>query len=121
MPKKPGTSKLLIWVLLFLFGLTVFVYLKPKKVDDYSVEITYPSGKSVHSLTKNQIISVDGFEGKVVIEIQNQRVKVLSSSCQNKICIKAGQIHVPGPVIICAPNRVMVRIIKNRSKPLVTY
>jgi hypothetical protein len=105
--------------LLLLSGL-IFLQNKPK-VDDYSVEIDSPSEKIVQPLLKNQVINITGLIGTVTVKIQDRVVKVIASNCPDKICIKAGNISKPGPVIICSPNRVMVRILSRRIKPLVTY
>ena len=123
MQKKPRTySPYLVYSGITLFLLLVLLFFSNQnRSGDYSVEITSPREKIVQPIRKEQIISVDGAHGKVMVQIQNRGVKVISSSCPDQICVKAGEIKIPGPMNICAPNRVMVRIIKNNFKPLVTY
>ncbi len=50
------------------------------------------------------------------IEINKNGVKVLESSCPRKICIKHGLIKKTGEAIICAPNRIIVKINGRQSK-----
>jgi hypothetical protein len=90
-------------------------------VGDYSVEIISPGVKIVQSLNKTQTIQVKGLNGMVTVQIQNNSVKVINSNCHDKICIKQGIISKPGPMILCAPNQVMIRVITRRIKSLVTY
>jgi hypothetical protein len=49
-------------------------------------------------------------EGVVVIEYGNRKVRVLTSSCVNKICVKQGWISGQGQSIACVPNRFLAVI-----------
>lgn len=62
---------------------------------------------------KDRIVSVEGAEGKTVVEIKNHRVRVTESPCHNKLCIKQGWIK--SGVIVCLPNRVVVTIGKYKN------
>lgn len=121
MRKKLRIYRGLLLGLVFLSAVMSFVYIRHVRIDDYSVEITSPKEYSVVPLSKNKVINVNGLEGKVVVQIQNRTVRVVSSRCENQICVKTGEIKSPGPMIICAPNQVMVRIIKKRMKTFITY
>ncbi len=48
--------------------------------------------------------------GPVVVERKNSRVRILSASCPNKICIKMGWIDNSGGMIVCAPGKVLISI-----------
>lgn len=127
MQKKQKTYKpicVLIFFLLLLGCLFLF-YLRWVALDDYSVEIDTPNVKIIHPLYKNKQIPVQGSTGKVIVEIKNHKVHIISSNCPDKTCIKTGFISNPGPMILCAPNRVLVRIIRKSPKKgdstLVTY
>jgi hypothetical protein len=123
MLKKPKISRkysLFIFVSLGILVLFFLIFYQNRN-GDYSVEITSPLETIVQPIHKNQIISINGINGIVVVQIEDRRVRVLSSKCPDQICVKAGEIKSPGPMIICAPNRVMVRIIKNNFQTLVTY
>ena len=62
------------------------------------------------SLNDDQRFSVDGRLGKTEIEIKDRRVRVIESPCKRKICLHTGWIHKPYQTIICAPNRVVIRL-----------
>ncbi|MBC7082580.1 MAG: NusG domain II-containing protein [Firmicutes bacterium] len=47
----------------------------------------------------------------VVVEItEDGRARVRASDCPDKVCVKTGWIEHPGEVIVCLPNRVVVKI-----------
>ena len=68
------------------------------------------NGRPVYILPvdKDRTVSVEGPEGKTVIEIKDHRVRVTESPCHNKLCIKQGWIE--SGAIVCLPNRVIVTI-----------
>jgi hypothetical protein len=58
-------------------------------------------------------IFVEGVLGTTTVEIKQGNVHVLSSPCENHICMNTGWISNPGQIIVCLPNEVVVRLIKN--------
>lgn len=70
--------------------------------------------KYVLSIEEDKIISIRGILGYTQIEIKNKKVRVISSPCKNKDCIKQGWIDKG--IIICLPNRVIIRIGKDKKE-----
>ena len=68
------------------------------------------NGRPVYILPidKDRIVSVDGPEGRTVVEIKDRRLRVTESPCHNKLCIKQGWIE--SGAIVCLPNKVVVTI-----------
>jgi len=58
---------------------------------------------------KRQLV-VQGVRGETVIEVQGSYIRIIASDCPDKLCIKMGRKSRPGEVIVCLPNRVVVRI-----------
>lgn len=58
----------------------------------------------------DKMINVEGEKGRVVIEVKDGGVRVVESSCLQKICVNTGRINRPGQNIICLPNKVLVTI-----------
>ncbi len=54
---------------------------------------------------------IKGFQGYSLLEVGDNKVKMVESPCPDKICIGMGWISRPGESIICIPNRVVVRIV----------
>lgn len=49
----------------------------------------------------------------VTFEIKNHEIKIKSSNCTDKICENTGYIHSPMQVIVCLPNKLVIKIIAN--------
>ena len=61
-------------------------------------------------MLKDRIIHLEPFGVSMVVEIRDQKVRVLSSSCQQQICVLkgwTGQVHNP---IICIPNKITIDV-----------
>ena len=70
-------------------------------------------------LNKNNIMRIKGKIGLLTIEIKKGRVRVVKSSCANKICVKTGWISRNGEYIACVPNQVLIKLVskkKNKEK-----
>lgn len=57
-----------------------------------------------------QQVIISGSIGKTIIEIGQGTARVLDSACPEKICVKTGKIHRAGELIVCVPNKVVVKI-----------
>jgi len=54
--------------------------------------------------------TVPGPLGQTVIEVRDGRIRIADSPCPHKICVRTGWIGRSGRMIVCLPNRVVVRI-----------
>jgi hypothetical protein len=69
------------------------------------------SGKTwVFPLEAEERISVPGPLGETVVTIAGGQALVLSSPCDNQLCVAAGHIGRPGNWTACLPNKVLVSI-----------
>ena len=64
---------------------------------------------------------IKGANGLTVIEILDQRVRVISSACPDKLCVHSGWIDKPGQILVCLPNKVVVRIISDEQQDIDFY
>lgn len=55
-------------------------------------------------------VEVQGVLGKSIIEVDKNRVRVISAPCPDKDCIRQGWITKPGQMSVCLPNRVVVKM-----------
>jgi len=69
-----------------------------------------------YSLQGKSTLKVEGEQGESEIEIHDGRVRMVSSPCLQKTCIKSGWISKPGSSIVCAPNRLVIKIIGEGKK-----
>ena len=65
------------------------------------------------SIFDNQHLEIKGLIGTTVIEIKNGKVWVSQSDCPHQICVATGKIHRAGDVIVCIPNKVVVKVKKH--------
>lgn len=67
-------------------------------------------------LQKDKIITL--LNGKMQIEVNKGKIRVLSSDCPQHLCANMGWIQHSGQTIVCVPNQVLVEI-KSKYPPLV--
>lgn len=79
------------------------------------IEIRGASQEWVFPLDSEQSLAVEGPLGQTVVRISGGQVRVLSSPCPEKICVKTGAIARPGQTIACLPNRVFI-VIRGSSR-----
>ncbi len=65
-------------------------------------------------------ISAQGPLGITHIRIAGGRVWVVDSPCPHKLCVKMGKKVRAGEVIVCVPNRVIVRVEGRRDFDSIT-
>ena len=66
-----------------------------------------PDGRSVIELSENATYRVQGRDGEVVLRAVAGAVRVDSSTCADKLCVRSGALMAGRP-IVCAPNGVTV-------------
>ncbi|GHT78274.1 hypothetical protein FACS1894130_04570 [Spirochaetia bacterium] len=59
-------------------------------------------------------VVVAGPLGETVVEIRGGEARVVSSPCDNQICVVEGPVHAGGEWVACLPNGVFV-LIEGRS------
>ncbi len=66
-------------------------------------------------LNKNKIYTVDGFNGEVVIEVKDNKVRIIEETSPLNICSKMGFIKESYESLICLPNKIIVTIESNKK------
>ena len=54
---------------------------------------------------------------KNVIEVDRYRVRMVHADCPDNDCVRQGWISCPGQIIVCLPNRVVIKIIASKNLP----
>ena len=80
---------------------------------DGSTVLVDVAGKTVEKLDlrENGTVTVRGEKGELTIEVRDGRVRVAEADCPNRICVRTGWRSRGGDVIVCVPNRAIVRIL----------
>ncbi|MBQ1328418.1 MAG: NusG domain II-containing protein [Eubacterium sp.] len=111
---KKADIILLIGILLLGIAMIFIIQLFKKPGKKVVVEI---DGKEVESFYLNE--AKDGLEktyksydgkGENTILIKDNKVKVISADCPDKICVKHKEIDSVGESIICLPHRFVVEV-----------
>lgn len=58
----------------------------------------------------NLKIPVPVTAGENIVEIDRDRVRMLYAQCPDEDCIRQGWISRPGQIIVCLPNRMVIKI-----------
>lgn len=95
-----------------LTGVTVAAYASGSPV---FVSIQSVDEEWLYPLDTDRTVEVPGPIGTTMIEISNKTVRVIDSPCRDRICITMGTLTQTGEWSACLPNRVLVRIIGERS------
>ncbi|NLZ54362.1 MAG: NusG domain II-containing protein, partial [Thermoanaerobacteraceae bacterium] len=59
--------------------------------------------------------SVPVTTGENIVEIDRDRVRMLYAQCPDKDCMRQGFISRPGQMIVCLPNRMVIKIQSDKS------
>ncbi|HHW02032.1 MAG TPA: NusG domain II-containing protein [Thermoanaerobacterales bacterium] len=61
-------------------------------------------------------VKVPGLLGESIVEVDKDRVRMLYSPCPDKDCERQGWASRPGQLLVCLPNRVVVKIQGDRAQ-----
>lgn len=76
------------------------------------IAIISVNGKEIKrlNLSEEQQLEFTGAQGRFVVQVQEHAIKMLESTCPGALCCQMGSINKPNQVIVCVPNRVIIRI-----------
>ena len=99
--------------IVLLSGLALWWFLRPASADPGtgSVEI-YVNGKLFETadLSADREIPVQSGKGRNLVRIRDGRVSMAEANCPDKICLRSGAKSGAGGMIVCLPNRIVVKI-----------
>lgn len=75
-----------------------------------TVLVTAPDDEYLFASSVEETISVEGPIGQTVVAVADGGARVVSSPCDNQICVLTGRVERAGRWIACLPNRVFVSI-----------
>jgi hypothetical protein len=109
---KKGDKFLLLFILIILGIVALQIFIPNTKSKTLIVRSDGKIVKTIPLSTNlSKKITVKSKEGFLTIEIDKGRVKVIQSTCRDKLCIKQGWIEKIGESIVCLPNRISISII----------
>lgn len=107
-----------IFLISFLFLLSIILFIFQEKASYPSYLIVEVNNKeilkiNINTLKSKKEFSVEGILGKSFFLYDPKKgIRMISSPCPDKICIRQGWINKAGETIVCLPNRVVIRLEK---------
>lgn len=95
-------------VIILLFSLTLF----RKKANIANV---YYENELILEidLSINKTYEVDGYNGKVKIEVLNNQIRVVEENSPYHLCSKQDFVSKSGESIVCLPNKIIIELPNN--------
>ena len=105
----PGDIILIIGIILLgIASLVIIDHLK-QPGETATIEVAGKMPQQVN-LQETQVLSLRGAIGQTTIRIDHGAVQVTHSDCPEKICVRTGKIRQAGEMIVCVPNKIVIRI-----------
>ncbi len=114
----PFDVVLIVLILFVSTGVILFTELGLNwQLSETSEAVVYHEGKLLDRLSLDKDREIILLKGKMIREIKDEAVRVKKSDCPRKICVNRGWIKIPGQVIVCVPNKILIEI-KKPAAPL---
>ena len=102
---------LIVFVLFSCISILLFTKMGLNwQLSEVSEAAVYHEGGFLRSLTLNKDQNIDLLDGKIILEVREGRIRVKKSDCPRRICVHVGWIKVPGQIIACVPNKILIEI-----------
>lgn len=100
--------------LVLLLLLIVIIFFLFKSSNKGNVANIYYNDELIKtiSLDIDDIYTVNGYNGEVVIEVKDNKVRVIEEVSNRNLCSKQGY----GEVIVCLPNRIVIKVEKKDNE-----
>ena len=109
----------IIMAFIILFILLSFLFIKnlnkePNKWVLIEVNSQLVEKININQLETGTVMAVDGPLGSSLIEFADGKVRMQESPCPDGICESQGWISQVGQIIVCLPNKVVIRIVEKQ-------
>lgn len=119
--------KNLIWAAVFaavIAACLIFIFLTGGKSGENSAEI-YEDGKLVKTIAdldpeKEYSFEIKTKNGTNTLSVGGGSIWVSSADCSNQTCVHAGKISLAGQTVICAPHKLVIRVVGETSADAMT-
>lgn len=109
-------SDIKLLILLLSIALISFLLIKfNQKKDDNLKAIVYYEDREILTINMNinNIYTVNGYLGPVVIVVENKKIAVKEEISPNNLCSKQGFVSNSMTPIICLPNKIIIKLVSN--------
>lgn len=117
----------LIWAAVFaavIAACLIFIFLTGGKSGENSAEI-YEDGKLVKTIAdldpeKEYSFEIKTKNGTNTVSVGGGSIWVSSADCSNQTCVHAGKISLAGQTVICAPHKLVIKVVGETSADATT-
>lgn len=106
-----GDSYIIAFIL--ILALVIYILTLPKTYENNFVEV-YLDGELVYreelEVGIKEYIEIDETVQNT-IEIDGLQVRIIEATCQDHVCENTGYISKAGEVIVCLPNKLLIKIV----------
>lgn len=112
--------KLIIFII--IIGFVFILFININKEEGNAIEVYYEDKLILSAdLNVNDVYTVDGKLGDVVIEVKDRKVRVLKENSPRNICSREGYISDSTKPLICLPNKIIIKIVDSSEIDGVVY
>lgn len=100
------------WLIIILLILSLgFIIIRKVTYKKSNYAYVYYENEVIEKidLNINNIYTVNGYNGDVVIEVKDKKIRVVEENSKEHICSKQGFVSDDTP-IICLPNKIVIKI-----------
>lgn len=103
---------IIIGLLLLSFSPNIIFAKTLSKINDNKYATVKIEGQYYDNinLSANNEITLETPNGKNILVVQNNEIKMKYSECNDSICVKQGNISKVGQTIICLPHELIIEI-----------
>jgi hypothetical protein len=97
---------------MILIGFFVCIFLIQSSTNEGQIVTIFVDNQEQYRfrIFEDRTIAIHGAIGDTVVKVESGKVWVESASCPHQICKNMGKISKAGEVIVCIPNRLLIRI-----------
>ena len=115
-------SDIKLVIILFIIIVSIFIFINITKKEGSIAEVYYEDNKVLTiDLNKDGEYKTEGYQGEVILEVKDKKVRVKKENSPKNICSKEGFIGDGSRTLICMPNKIVVKIISNNEIDGVVY
>lgn len=106
----------LVSILIFIIVI-IFIFINIIKEDGNVAEVYYEDELVLTiDLNIDGEYVVDGYLGDVFLEVKDKKIRVTEENSPKHICSKEGFIGDSFRILVCLPNKVIVKIVENSEE-----
>lgn len=104
---------IIINVFFILYGGSNAVKVNNKIAYIYSNNILV--GEYVLTDDVNDEVKIESETGFNILHIEDGQIWIHDASCPDRVCISQGKISYDGEIIVCLPNKMLIKIVDNNE------